>query len=241
MNVPAKAELTDAQALLRRLVTHPPAYAQWRVLRISGRGFGGFAFKLLASVMTLTIPIVDSAVTATAAAAAAPAVSVEPSTGLTNGQTVKVTYTGFQPGYTVLLRQCSPEPSNGDDCDFLSLLTSLTDEAGGGQIEFTVRALPAPEFASSVACDPENECWLVVSEDLNDLSQPFAAAPIAVREFPAAGPSEAPATAPATEERSRPFPTILAVISVGVLGFVIRRFRKNRRPDRVDADNGTSR
>jgi len=118
-------------------------------------------------------------------AAAEPQVRVGPVEAVRPGDSVNVTFSGFAPSYTLMVRQCIPEPRSGDDCDFLSLVTIVSDRSGAGALSFPVRALPAPELPGPVACDPEHACWVVVSEDLNDLTQPWAGAPVSLAGTPA--------------------------------------------------------
>ncbi|MGH3850059.1 MAG: neocarzinostatin apoprotein domain-containing protein [Pseudonocardiaceae bacterium] len=119
------------------------------------------------------------------ASAATPTVTVSPDTNVSDQQKVRVQFTGFAPEVTLLVRQCVPAPKNGDDCDFLSLLSVVSDSRGAGELEYLVRALPSPELPGPVPCDPQNPCAVVVSTDLNDFAQPTAEARLQLGTAPA--------------------------------------------------------
>ena len=104
-------------------------------------------------------------------AQAAPAVTVTPATGLTAGQQVTVSFTGFTPNKTITVRQCNPEPESGDDCDFLSLQQPVTDGTGAGSIQFPALILPNDALPGPVECDADTPCVITVADDLNDLTQ----------------------------------------------------------------------
>lgn len=77
----------------------------------------------------------------TPAFAAAPALSVTPSTGLSHGQSVAVTGTGFPAGDAVAALQCDvPADLARISCDFADNAQTTTDSEGGFSAPLTVRA-----------------------------------------------------------------------------------------------------
>jgi len=123
--------------------------------------------------------LLASALVATAgSASAATSVTVTPNSNLTNFQEVSVSFNGFAPETTINIRQCSPSPQSGDDCDFLTLVNPRTDINGAGTVNFTIFELPHTDFPGPVECDADTSCVITVSQDLNDFTQPTASAAI---------------------------------------------------------------
>jgi len=112
------------------------------------------------------------------AQSAGPSVTVTPSTGLQDKQMVTVSYSGFQPNFDLLIRECLPSPKSGDDCDFLSLSRSTSSATGSGTKQYKAQFLPNPAQPGNVTCNAATPCVILVSEDLNDLTAPKASAPI---------------------------------------------------------------
>ena len=73
------------------------------------------------------------------ALAASPAVTVTPSTGLTDGQQVSITGSGFSANSTVTVLECAANMSN-PSCDVADQLTVTSDATGAFTATLTVRA-----------------------------------------------------------------------------------------------------
>ena len=137
-------------------------------------------------------------VVATAAAQlpalAGTAAQAAPSTGLVDGQIIQVTGSGFDPGRTIQVMECSgtltAPPKDIKVCQGLTLDTSSYTDLQGGFIDgasdpsgltqgFKVYMLPGPSLpAGPTKCDPADPCLLFVGEDHNDFSKPHVFVPI---------------------------------------------------------------
>lgn len=100
---------------------------------------------------------------APAQASAPPTVTVSPSTGLTDGTVVHVTYTGLAAGETVSTLQCAiPDPDVSDpwalfdDCQ-LDHQTSATADEPDDQLPVITGAIST----DGARCDPGATCWIV--------------------------------------------------------------------------------
>jgi hypothetical protein len=82
--------------------------------------------------------------TMTAVAEAAPMISVSPSTGLLDGQTVTVSGTGFRPLATVYVATCPPTATQPLDCDESNFASLGADVDGSVTITYTVHRLIRP-------------------------------------------------------------------------------------------------
>ncbi|MGQ0744962.1 MAG: neocarzinostatin apoprotein domain-containing protein [Acidimicrobiales bacterium] len=120
-----------------------------------------------------------------AAAVAAPAdpeqVVVTPSTGLVDGQTVQVSFSGFTAEVPVLIRQCLPNPLAGEACDFETLVDTVTDADGAGSFPFTLRT---SDGSLGLPCDAANPCTIAVSRFFSDFNSDAAFAPISFAKTP---------------------------------------------------------
>ncbi|WP_326414916.1 enediyne antibiotic chromoprotein [Amycolatopsis sp. H20-H5] len=86
-----------------------------------------------AGLVLLTVP------SAGAAEAAAPAISVSPASGLSNGQAVTVTGTGFPAGAQVGASECSNGTWPDVRCDSADGVSATADASGGFSVTLTVR------------------------------------------------------------------------------------------------------
>ncbi|MEU0885778.1 enediyne antibiotic chromoprotein [Lentzea sp. NPDC005914] len=99
--------------------------------------FGRQGIARVAAVLIMSGALVGS----TPAFAAAPALSVTPSTGLSDGQSVTVTGSGFPAGDAVAAVQCNvPEDPAKISCNFPDNAQTTTDSDGGFSAALTVRA-----------------------------------------------------------------------------------------------------
>ena len=109
-------------------------------------------------------------------ASASTSVSVTPSTNLTGGTTVTVSWSGFTPFGTPSLVQCVNSPATGaggSDCEFLTLqvASDASNAAGAGSDTFTVRdtaGLAALNSRTNVTCDPAHSGSILVLDNPND-------------------------------------------------------------------------
>jgi hypothetical protein len=79
-----------------------------------------------------------------------PAITVTPSTGLVDGQLVRVEGTGFNPGSTVYVGACPPGATDPFSCDLSNVVTTAADASGGFSVDF--RAYRFLDTAGGVDC-----------------------------------------------------------------------------------------
>ncbi|MGZ4677259.1 MAG: neocarzinostatin apoprotein domain-containing protein [Acidimicrobiia bacterium] len=95
--------------------------------------------------------------------------TVNPSTGLIDGQQVTLTWTGLTPNFSPVMEQCKASPVNPtQDCDFLTLVITTSDASGGGSDTFNVFGGLGPSHL--FACDNQNDCSIRVADDPNDIT-----------------------------------------------------------------------
>jgi hypothetical protein len=130
----------------------------------------------------------------------APAVTVGPSTGLLDAQTVEVEGSGFTPGATVALLECPADSLLVSDCDFSTGLFVQAD--GGGTISTTYRVVRIITVTgTSLDCAEPLACVLGVG-NVDDFAQrsvialSFANLPMPVPTPPPAPSAPAPSTPP---------------------------------------------
>lgn len=100
---------------------------------------------------------------------AAGSVTVTPDTGLTDGATVTVSWTGRTPNFSPVIEQCNAAPTNpATDCDFLTVTVSDTNASGAGSDTFVVFAGLGPSH--NFSCDNQHACTIRVADDPNDLT-----------------------------------------------------------------------
>lgn len=105
----------------------------------SVRRTGGLVAAVLAAA---TVATVAAPAPEPAAAQAAPAISVEPSTGLLDGDRVTVSVTGLQPGTWVDAAQCVSVPVDiFDDCDLTEYASGAAAADGAATIDMRVDAV----------------------------------------------------------------------------------------------------
>ncbi|WET76184.1 enediyne antibiotic chromoprotein [Amycolatopsis sp. QT-25] len=112
----------------------------------------------LAAVLGLSmLPLATSVAAASPLAPAEPVVTVSPATGLSDGQSVTVTASGFAANTTLTISECTPAANNSGACKEVPPLTFSTDASGSGSTTYTVKknfdsALPDGTPAGSVDC-----------------------------------------------------------------------------------------
>ncbi len=97
-------------------------------------------------------------------------VAAEPTTGLTGGQQVTVTWSGFLPGGTINVVQCSQGGTEGSGaCDLTTGVLLRADPTGAGSVELTIVAGPVGDGQ----CGPETtDCVIIVND--SGLADPAA-------------------------------------------------------------------
>ena len=89
--------------------------------------------------------------------------SVDPCTGLTDGQTVKVSVSNFTAGKTVGINQCSSQTDDtGSGCDLEGLQTMTIGADGTASASFAVKK--GPFGKDNVVCTPPTQCLISVGE-----------------------------------------------------------------------------
>lgn len=102
-------------------------------------------------------------------------VTASPNTGLTDGATITVSWTGLRPNFSPVIEQCNAAPTNPTtDCDFLTLVVSDSNASGAGSDTFTTFAGSGPSHL--FACDDQHACTIRVADDPNDLTTGAVAA-----------------------------------------------------------------
>ena len=95
--------------------------------------------------------------------------TANPNTGLTDGATVTVSWTGLAPSFSPIIEQCNASPTNPvTDCDFLTLVVSDSDSSGAGSDTFNVFAGDGPSHL--FACDDQHACTIRVADNPNDIT-----------------------------------------------------------------------
>ena len=88
--------------------------------------------------------------------------SVTPSNGLTDGQSVTVTWSNYQPGVSINILECStPHPSQASDCALKGATVLHPDPQGSGSLPFVVHS----GAIGSGLCDASHgQCAVVVNQ-----------------------------------------------------------------------------
>lgn len=146
----------------------------------------------LVSMLALAVP-----------ALAEPAITVTPSSGLTDGDTVSVQGTGFTPGIALVATQCALQSTGSGDCNLAGLKSTQADGDGNATLEMTI--VGGPIGSGSQVCDAENPCIISLGEPTADATAERGVAQItfaaAATEEPAPAPDEDTGTAePAPED-----------------------------------------
>jgi hypothetical protein len=93
-------------------------------------------------------------------ALAAPELTVSPSTGLTNGQTITLTGSGYKPGSSVFGLQCSGSTPSREACDTSAVKTITVGADGSFTESFTVKT----GKIGNGTCDAGDTCVMAVSD-----------------------------------------------------------------------------
>jgi hypothetical protein len=89
--------------------------------------------------------------------------AVDPCEGLTDGQTVKVSVSGFTAGKTVGINECSTETDDtGSGCDLEGLTTMTIGADGTASSDFVVKK--GPFGKDQVVCGGSTQCLISVGE-----------------------------------------------------------------------------
>jgi hypothetical protein len=103
--------------------------------------------------------------TTTTTKAPAQTVTITPSTGLTNGQTVTVVGKGYTPGaQNIGANECADkgDQTGAGDCDLGGTKTAIPDSSGTVTIQFVVNK--GPFGANNIVCEGATKCLVSVSE-----------------------------------------------------------------------------
>jgi hypothetical protein len=133
--------------------------------------------RTLATLATLALSGIAAFTIATPAGAVG-SVNVTPSTNLTDGTLVTVSWTGLQPNGTPSIVQCKANPAtgaSGADCEFQTLQVSAdgSNAAGAGTDTFIVHdtnGLAAINPRTEVKCDSATAGSILVVDNANDPS-----------------------------------------------------------------------
>lgn len=97
-------------------------------------------------------------------AARHPVATVSPSSGLRDGQTVKVTGTGFSPGMSLIVVQCADKgtKTGSGDCNLAASANTQTDAAGRTTVQLTVAR--GPFGMNNIVCNAAQRCLISVTQ-----------------------------------------------------------------------------
>ncbi len=139
---------------------------------------------LAAATAVVTVFCGIQTIPASAAANSGPrTVSVVPAGGLTDDQTLTVSWSGFAPIAGVVIRQCGPDPTEASACSTALVAGESSDESGRGTASIPV-VITDPvnnrllEGAPEARCDATHPCSIAVVPQTapDDLSQAAIAA-----------------------------------------------------------------
>lgn len=116
---------------------------------------------------TTTTPAEES--TTTQAAPTGPQLVVTPAEGLTDGQTVQVTGTGFTPGKSLAVAQCSHGNTGPGDCHTAG--STFVTVAADGTLTAEIKVKTGPIGTGSAVCDAATPCS-VGTADISDPTGP---------------------------------------------------------------------
>jgi len=110
------------------------------------------------------------------ASAAGGAITLTPSTGLSNNQFVKVAWNGYDPLQVVFFRQCIAAPTNvGRDCTAIYSDVGFTDASGNGLLyEHVSQGEVASQSGGTFVCDRSHACKLGIFTDATLATGVFA-------------------------------------------------------------------
>lgn len=120
------------------------------------------------AILACTAASLGLAVVAAPSAAAAGTISVSPATGLTGGQEVTVTASGFGAGDTLIFAQCAAGASGQDGCAAGGAVTKKADANGGATA--TLKIAVGPVGTKGGVCDAGHPCEVAVT-DLSTIGQ----------------------------------------------------------------------
>jgi len=204
------------------------------------------AIGWLGLCLTLASAVALVVAAPTAAQPASPAISLEPSTGLSAGDTVTVTGTGFSPSSAIGVSMCAAVVTSGGSCDFSGARVGTSDATGGFTLELPVAGSITTPAEGTIDCAPDR-CGIGAAN--LDVDTEVAAAPLEFGEGRATTTEEAEARSTRTtadddeqaEEAAAPAededddggrnPLTLLVLAALIVGlaylvfFIVRRTR----------------
>ena len=121
------------------------------------------------------LAVVGFAIWPASAAFAAPALNVDPSTNLLDGQQVAVSGTSYTPGVAIGIAECRVGATDINGCDLRTLGTTTTDGSGAFSATYTVRRIITVDTGT---LDCAIDGCLVGAANVGDYSEE-ATAPIA--------------------------------------------------------------
>lgn len=153
---------------------------------------------------------------ATPAVAAGPTVTVTPSSGLSNGQTVTVTGAGFTANYAnMVVVQCAASATGANGCDTADVKFTKADASGSFTVQLTLRTKFGSTDCTKVDCIVQGHEGFDASSGKTGTSAPLhfgsVAAPTHTR-------SSAPAPAPPAATNSSTVEATRATGSAGTGG-----------------------
>ena len=132
-------------------------------LAACGGGGKGLAVRPPASSAPAPAPT-TSALPTTTPPAGSQAVTVTPDTGLTSGQRITVTGSGFSSNEALVVTQCAAKgASTGPgDCNLGGMATTASDASGHVQVDLVVTK--GPFGANAIVCSAAQPCLVSVTQ-----------------------------------------------------------------------------
>jgi neocarzinostatin family protein len=111
-----------------------------------------------------TATTTTSSASATMAQVGSQRVTVSPDTGLSSGQHVTVTGSGFSPSEALVVTQCAAKDTatGPGDCNLDGMVMTTSD--AGGRVEADLVVVKGPFGANAIVCGPAQPCLVSVTQ-----------------------------------------------------------------------------
>src|SRR5262245_16232616 len=132
--------------------------------------------NLLGAITTVCLFLLGLAIVTSPAPARAAtrAITVTPDTGLTDGQNVTVSWSGFSPGtavQTIIIEECKQQITDiFADCAIVTLIAPGNGADGSGSTQYTVKSRNdnGTPFDEGFTCDATHPCAITARETFDN-------------------------------------------------------------------------
>ena len=127
-------------------------------------GGGGKGLAIRPPVSSAQVPPPSTALPTTTPSAGSQTVTVTPDSGLTSGQLVTVTGSGFSTNEALVVTECAAKgASTGPgDCNLVGMATTASDATGHVQVDVVVTK--GPFGANAIVCSAAQPCLVSVTQ-----------------------------------------------------------------------------